>query len=66
MEIKSGKNKTNHKKGIAARMKDQRRQEAEARAASYQKLSLKDKVARNSTKVRAKIQKKIDEATHVE
>lgn len=38
--------------------KEQRRKDAEERNAAYQKLSFEEKLARNSTKVRAKLEAK--------
>lgn len=52
--ISAGK-KTNHKKGIAKRIKDQKRVDAEARNAAYQALSVDKKRDRNSSKVLAKL-----------
>lgn len=54
MALKAGI-KTNHKKGIAAARKAEKRKEAEERNAAYQALPLEEKIARNSTKVRAKL-----------
>jgi len=47
--------KTNHKKGIAKAKKEKKRLEAIARNEKYAKLSLKEKLARNSTKVKTKL-----------
>lgn len=57
MSIGAAGPKQNHKKGIALKAKLQRKKEAEARNAAYQKLSKEQKLAQNSTKVRAKIEK---------
>ena len=43
MELKRG-TKTNHKKGIAAQAKARKRQEAEARQARYDKLTIDQKL----------------------
>jgi hypothetical protein len=52
-----GKNKANSRKTAAtAKHKANKRQEAEARNAKYQALSLEEKLARNSTRVRTKLQ----------
>lgn len=48
--------KTNHKKGIAAAKKAQKRAEAEERNAKYRALPLSQKEERNSAKVRTKLQ----------
>ena len=55
-EIKAGRGRrTNHKRGIAAARKAERRVAGDARNAAYQKLTLEQKLARNSAKVRAKL-----------
>jgi hypothetical protein len=43
MDLRVGKTRTNHKKGIAAASRLRKREEAEARNAEYQKLSLEEK-----------------------
>lgn len=56
--LKTRKAKDNSRKtGWAADRKAKRREEAEARNAAYQALSLEEKIARNSTKVQAKLKR---------
>jgi hypothetical protein len=52
---KTGKVKFNHKKGIADQSRQRKRSEAESRNKAYQALTLEQKLARNSTKVRHKL-----------
>ena len=59
---KNNKRKDNSRKtGYAADRKARIRAEAEERNAAYQALSLEEKMARNSTKVRAKLEKQAQE-----
>ena len=48
MNLKGNKTKTNHQKGIAAAKKAQKREEAMARNEAYQKLTLEEKLARQT------------------
>ncbi len=59
MDLRStGKNKTNHKKGIAGALRAQKRDEAETRNADYAKIPLDEKLKRVGKKERDKLAKK--------
>jgi len=53
----SGKKQNNRKSGAKAENQLRKRKEAEARNTEYAKLTKEQKLARNSTKVQAKINK---------
>lgn len=55
MDLKPTGTKKNHKKGIAGRWKALKREEAEARNAQYQGMTLDQKMERNSAKVLRKL-----------